>query len=267
MGIDLSLLLLGEEYDRPYLADIWGYQDWHAIGRGIVTPKDHNLIILFVTQEKQKSLTQYRDHFEGERLVMEGEAGHRTDRRLVDSINGPDHIHLFFRERHHRPFTYYGEVHLEDFKLRSDQPSIFYFNTSKSLALATSAILTEETATGNADESFVPDVEGRRRIQTHVRYERSRRNRARAIEIHGTVCNACGFDFNEFYGRDLARDFIEVHHLESVTSSTRTVDPEKDLIPLCANCHRMIHRSKGQIFHVDELIKAIRRAERRGKVG
>lgn len=260
MLIDFSSLLPGEEYERPYLAKLWGYQDWHAIGRGIVTPKEHNLIILFVTQEKQKSLTQYQDHFEGERLIMEGEMGHGTDQKLVDSVNGPERIYLFFRERHHRPFIYYGEIYLEDYELRTDEPSIFYFGTSRSLAMANSAILTEKTATGIIDESFVSDVEGHRRIQTHVRYERSPKNRAKAIEIHGTTCKACGFEFNKFYGRDLARDFIEVHHLDSITSSVRVIDPENDLVPLCANCHRMVHRKRGAILSVDDLIKAIRKA-------
>lgn len=260
MKIDFDSLILGEEYDRPFLAKLWGYESWHAIGRGIITPREYNLIILFVTKEKQKSLTQYQDRFIDGQLVMEGEIGHRTDERLISSRSSPDRIFLFYRIRHHKPFTYYGEIFLDTYELKEDEPSIFYFKTSRFLASVNSSIVTESATGGFVEASFIPDVEGRKRIQTHVRYERSRKNRAKAIEIHGTTCKACGFDFNIFYGPDLARDFIEVHHVESVTSTARVVDPENDLIPLCANCHRMVHRKHGEILPVEELIKIIKNA-------
>lgn len=131
MKISLDSLVIGQEYDRPFLANLWGYRDWHAIGRGIVTPKGHDLIILFVTQDKQESLTQYEDGFVGSQLVMEGEIGHKTDKRIIESKSGSDCIYLFFRMRHHMPFTYYGEVFLESYRLRSTEPSIFYFNLAK----------------------------------------------------------------------------------------------------------------------------------------
>ena len=31
---------------------MWGYASFHAIARGVVTPKDDNKIVLFVTEEK-----------------------------------------------------------------------------------------------------------------------------------------------------------------------------------------------------------------------
>lgn len=59
-------VLLGEEYDRPFLAELWGYQDWHAIGRGFFTPRNDNKVALFVTREKHESLMLYVNHFEGD---------------------------------------------------------------------------------------------------------------------------------------------------------------------------------------------------------
>lgn len=32
-SVVMDSLLLGGTYDRPELAKLWGYQDWHAIGR------------------------------------------------------------------------------------------------------------------------------------------------------------------------------------------------------------------------------------------
>ena len=37
--IDFTKLTLGESYERPYLAELWGYQNWRPLGKGILTPK------------------------------------------------------------------------------------------------------------------------------------------------------------------------------------------------------------------------------------
>jgi len=48
-------LKIGQEYDRPYLAELWGYKGFQAISKGVVTPANTNTIILFVTKEKQEA--------------------------------------------------------------------------------------------------------------------------------------------------------------------------------------------------------------------
>jgi 5-methylcytosine-specific restriction protein A len=245
-------LIVGEQYERPELAEMWGYRDWHAIGRGIVTPRDKNKIILFVTKVKQETLTQYQDHFEGDCLHMEGERNHANDTRLVNAEESGDEIHLFYRERHHMRFTYYGLVALTEHTLRDDAPSSFVFEALRINATANSALVTEDVTHG-LGENFVGDEEGRRRYALHVTYERSRRNRTEAIRIHGTRCRCCGFDFNRFYGPDLARDYIEIHHAKSITKTDGRVNPMTDLEPLCSNCHTMAHRQRGKILSVEEL--------------
>ncbi|EOO79499.1 hypothetical protein IC7_00571 [Bacillus cereus BAG1O-1] len=86
------------------------------------------------------------------------------------------------------------------------------------------------------------------------RYERNPENRKKAIEIHGLSCVACGFNFEEVYG-DRGKDFIEVHHVKplSTVSGEVTIDPKEDLVPVCSNCHRMIHRRKDNVLTVEEL--------------
>lgn len=75
------------------------------------------------------------------------------------------------------------------------------------------------------------------------RYERHPANRAAAIAAHGAVCGACGFSFAGFYG-PLGEGFIEVHHRTPVSrlGGSYVIDPITDLIPLCSNCHQMVHR-------------------------
>ena len=59
------------------------------------------------------------------------------------------------------------------------------------------------------------------------------------------VCECCGFDFQRAYTID--DEYIEVHHLHpfSQTDGQHEVCAETDLVPLCANCHRMMHHGQG----------------------
>ncbi|MDD2534855.1 MAG: DUF3427 domain-containing protein [Eubacteriales bacterium] len=87
-----------------------------------------------------------------------------------------------------------------------------------------------------------------------TRYERDPRNRRLAIKIHGTVCAVCGFDFGKTYGL-MGDGFIEIHHKNPLYQNDAeiNIDPAMDLIPLCPNCHRMIHRDRSRVITVDDL--------------
>ena len=97
------------------------------------------------------------------------------------------------------------------------------------------------------------DVEGRISIGTMTRRERSPRNRLLCLSIHGSVCAVCDLDPTDLYGE--AGSIIEVHHLESVSSlsAPRPYDPRTDLVPLCPNCHRAVHRRKPNPYSPAEL--------------
>lgn len=84
------------------------------------------------------------------------------------------------------------------------------------------------------------------------RYERDPRNRREAIAIHGKTCLACNFNFAEKYG-ELGDEYIVVHHTVPVSQmgNDYVVDPVKDLVTLCANCHAMVHRNDPPISLAD----------------
>jgi 5-methylcytosine-specific restriction protein A len=74
-------------------------------------------------------------------------------------------------------------------------------------------------------------------------------------------CKICNFDFEEKYG-ERGRGYIEVHHIESHAIKSREVgeyeiDPINDLLPVCSNCHSIIHRSKIPL-EIEEIKKIIR---------
>jgi 5-methylcytosine-specific restriction protein A len=74
-------------------------------------------------------------------------------------------------------------------------------------------------------------------------YERSGKARDAAIRIHGTNCFVCEMNFEEVYG-PIGKGFIHVHHRRPISESggEHRIDPNTDLVPVCPNCHSMLHR-------------------------
>lgn len=90
------------------------------------------------------------------------------------------------------------------------------------------------------------------------KYERNRKARQECLNFYGFKCRVCGFDFEEHYG-SIGANFIEVHHRTAISSyggKEYNVDPIKDLIPVCSNCHSMLHRTKPALS-IEELQKYI----------
>ena len=85
------------------------------------------------------------------------------------------------------------------------------------------------------------------------KYERNQEARRKCIEIHGCQCKICGFDFEKTYG-EAGKGLIHVHHVVPISSIKEQyqIDYEKDLIPVCPNCHAMIHRKKDP-YSIDEI--------------
>ncbi len=106
-----------------------------------------------------------------------------------------------------------------------------------------------------ADEVPVtlPIREGAKYQLTVNAYERDPTARNICITEYGAKCAVCGMSFGEVYGPQAA-GFIHVHHLRPLTEIGHEyqVDPIKDLIPLCPNCHAVVHL-RTPPFRLDEV--------------
>ena len=95
------------------------------------------------------------------------------------------------------------------------------------------------------DESALPGkfLEGGRKQVTVNGIERDARARRECVRYYGHRCLVCDLLFSERYGA-LGQDFIHVHHLRPLGTSLkrRVTDPTKDLVPICPNCHAMLHQ-------------------------
>jgi 5-methylcytosine-specific restriction protein A len=85
-----------------------------------------------------------------------------------------------------------------------------------------------------------------RKYAYHRKVERNPTAAKQAKKFHGLRCQACDLDFEERYGK-IGKGFIEAHHLKPISTLEEgvavTYDVAADFAVLCANCHRMIHRS------------------------
>ena len=99
-------------------------------------------------------------------------------------------------------------------------------------------------------ESF---MEGKSKEVTQTRYERNPQARKTCLRYHGYSCQICEFNFENKFG-EIGKGFIHVHHINAIAGIGKEyeIDPKNDLIPVCPNCHAMIH-SKRPAFTIDEI--------------
>jgi 5-methylcytosine-specific restriction enzyme A len=109
--------------------------------------------------------------------------------------------------------------------------------------------------------------EGARKRVTVDAFERSPQARAACTAHFGYRCSVCNVLLSDLYG-SVANDFIQVHHLLPLAevSSDHKVNPQRDLRPVCPNCHAIIHRQMPplSIERARRLVKGKLRVERIG---
>ena len=153
------------------------------------------------------------------------------------------------------------DVALKDYRIKSEKengyPSLEFKKTNSNsyeVKFIELDLLNDDNINPLETIETENEVEGKQKKIYTTKYERSYKNREKAIKIHGTRCMVCDFDFEEAYG-ELGKDFIEVHHTKPLYSleEEMEINPEEDLVCLCSNCHRMIHRKRDKVLTVEEL--------------
>lgn len=126
--------------------------------------------------------------------------------------------------------------------------------TSAPLSLSDAVPKQNEIENEKDEESLFSYEEGKKSSKFVTVYERNPKLKQQAKALHGTTCFGCGFNFGEFYG-EYGQDFIHIHHVVPVSlfGKSKRVDPKTDLIPVCANCHSIIHRKKDRTLSIEEL--------------
>ncbi len=116
------------------------------------------------------------------------------------------------------------------------------------------------------DENIMIQEGFRKTVESKL-YKRSSKLREIAIEhfkYNGDIlCKACKFSFNKFYG-EIGEGYIEIHHIKPVfkyenDELDKTIEAAlSNVVPVCSNCHRMIHRDSRNPLKIDFLIDRIK---------
>jgi hypothetical protein len=106
--------------------------------------------------------------------------------------------------------------------------------------------------------------EGKLKEKLHLSRERNaeviRQAKLRALQSEGKLtCACCGFDFNAVYGQ-LGKGFIEAHHTTPISELHENGEETQveDLVLVCSNCHRMLHRRRPWL-KIDQLSELVER--------
>ena len=95
-------------------------------------------------------------------------------------------------------------------------------------------------------QEIVNAEEGKQVTVTHLLYERNRcivNKKKQQAALKGELeCEICHFNFEKVYG-NVGRNFIEAHHIVPLAEAKGLHKTKlEDLILVCSNCHRMLHR-------------------------
>lgn len=103
------------------------------------------------------------------------------------------------------------------------------------------------------DSKDYTKAENRRLVRQHLSRERSSALAEERKIRDGYRCLVCQMSFKEVYG-EIGECFAEAHHVVPLSRLETIVKSSlKDLITVCSNCHRMLHRMKGEAGDVEQL--------------
>ena len=116
----------------------------------------------------------------------------------------------------------------------------------------------------------VEEIVSEGRITIHNIQVRERSSKLRTIAIehftHNNMicCDCCGFNFPTVYGKIYGNDCIEIHHKKPLfqyqgdTFDQFVENALKNLLPVCPNCHRVIHKNHIGSNNIDGFLNEMR---------
>jgi 5-methylcytosine-specific restriction protein A len=110
-------------------------------------------------------------------------------------------------------------------------------------------------------EEYIDEIsklfEGKQNKYLTNTYERNLKAREICLKYYGYKCIICGFDFEKIYG-EIGKGIIHVHHVNKISeiNGEHEIDPIKELVPVCPNCHTVIH-SKKEMYTIDGMNEII----------
>jgi 5-methylcytosine-specific restriction protein A len=163
---------------------------------------------------------------------------------MKDFLSNRFPVFFFTRTDNGFPFTFEGEAQVDQFLDSSPVQIIWKFSRSFYKEISFPEELLQEDA---------KLYEGASTQVLVNKYERNISARRICLDRYGYDCQICTFNFLKKYGQ-IGKEFIQVHHIKALSSigEEYQIDPIKDLVPVCPNCHSVIH-IKNPCYTLDEV--------------
>lgn len=136
-----------------------------------------------------------------------------------------------------------------DSKVFTNKEDLFYSVEGKGNGIWGLRNYVPNRTTVDLTEDDISFPEGKESLKIHILKERNPKLVLESKKIfkknNGKLfCEVCGFDFEKKYG-EIGKEFIEAHHIKPVSEMTEGQETKiEDLVMLCSNCHKMIHRKR-----------------------
>jgi 5-methylcytosine-specific restriction enzyme A len=231
----------GAKYTRPDVKERAGLPraakggNWDT---GVVEHEGEFIIFTNVGTEGRTG-HNYGNHWEGDFLRWYHKGGSHLGWISVQKLLAPQsNIHVFWRTSNDAPFEYAGLANAVEIADTSPVEILWSFSESQ-LGEPEPPIQSPEQVThGEYREGAV------RQVVVNA-YERDRAARQACLRHYGYACAVCGLQFEKRYGA-LGVGFIHVHHIVPLSElgPDYSLDPIRDLRPVCPNCHAMLHRQR-----------------------
>lgn len=152
-------------------------------------------------------------------------------------------------------------------QLLEDKSEEYEYINSGSFSTDEQVKANEKLLKNNENEYFIPEEIQEGKLLTTVTKirQRSAKLRKYAFEHYKKLgeikCSVCSFDFCETYGEKLGKDYIELHHQKPISvyekdgTITNLDEAIKNLVPLCSNCHKILHRNNITVKQLKEVVK------------
>lgn len=195
------------------------------------------LFFKFMDEQGLKNKTKVHYNYDLTSRIKEFAHKYCKDYVSIYELNKDDAIKLMDLLENNKDFVdYYKKSNGSPISAFNKYREFLDYNDNESLNYIVGAI------DDNSGEEIPPYNE---KISVLVdRYERDKKERDKCIAEKGLSCFVCGMNFKDVYG-EIGQGFIHVHHIEFLSMNGK--DVSENLIPVCPNCHAMLHMKKNGI--------------------
>jgi 5-methylcytosine-specific restriction enzyme A len=234
------MFIVGSQYSKNDIYDVLSVPNSRRKGAWDTGYREYegNIYIFANIGTPGRTGSDYKNFWEGDLLHWEAKTNSNLNQPLISRIINPSSntsIFIFTRENNRESFCYEGKGFAKSYVDTRPIKIIWEFYPSES-GFVRPEILPEEIINATYSEGIS------KRIFIN-QYERNPKARRDCIRHFGLNCMVCGFNFFDFYGKS-GEGFIQVHHIIPISEIGKgyKLSPIHDLIPVCANCHAMLHR-------------------------